>query len=158
MSLTLSSNAFDQGQPIPQKHAKQGEGQNVSPGLAWSDAPGNTASFALICDDPDAPSRARPRPNPWVHWVSYDIPAGTTELREGDEGNGTQGKNDFGELGWGGPLPPPGSGPHRYFFKLYALDTELDLEPGATKDQVLEAMEGHVLDQAEVFGTYERKQ
>jgi Raf kinase inhibitor-like YbhB/YbcL family protein len=157
MSLSLTSTAFDAGRPIPKKHAYTGEGQNVSPPLAWTGAPAGTRSFALICDDPDAPSPQRPRPKPWVHWVLFDIPAATGGLAEGQTGVGVNGRTDFGEEAWGGPLPPPGSGTHRYFFKLYSLDTMLELKAGATKDDVLAAMMGHVLAEAEVFGTYVRK-
>lgn len=156
MSLTLTSTAFEAGRPIPTKHAYQGEGQNISPSLAWAGAPEATRSFALICDDPDAPNPLRPRPKPWVHWVVFNIPAETTALAEGEKGMGTPGRTDFGETSWGGPLPPPGSGTHRYFFKLYALDSTIPLNTGATKDDVLAAMMGHVLAEAELFGTYER--
>ena len=156
MALTVESSAFDEGAPIPKKHAYKGEGQNISPPLQWSGAPGGTQSYVLICDDPDAPSPKNPRPNPWVHWVVYNIPGSCTSLGEGDNGGGTEGRTDFGETAWGGPMPPPGSGTHRYFFKVYALDTTLSLNPGANKDEVLAAANGHVLDNGELFGTYHR--
>jgi hypothetical protein len=120
----------------------------------WAQVPENTQSFALIVDDPDAPGKT------FVHWVYFDIPGTATALPEAVPGEGqpsiggTQGANDFGQMGFGGPCPPGGT--HRYFFKLYALDTELGLEVGATKDDVLEAMKGHVLAEAELIGTYTR--
>ena len=157
MGLIVKSSAFDTGQPIPRKHAYTGEGDNISPPLSWSGAPEGTQSYALICDDPDAPSPKRPRPNPWVHWVVYNLPPDKTALGERDEGGGVSGRSDFGQTGWGGPMPPPGSGTHRYFFKVYALDAKLGLKAGATKDELLAAMEGHILAQGETYGTYERR-
>jgi Raf kinase inhibitor-like YbhB/YbcL family protein len=155
VKLNVTSTAFEPTKPIPKQHAYKGEGANLSPPLAWSGAPAGTKSFAIICDDPDAPSPKRPRPNPWVHWVVYNIPADRTALGEGETA-GVQGKTDFGETAWGGPMPPPGSGTHRYFFKVYALDAKLDLPAGANKEQLLKAMEGHILAQGELYGTYER--
>lgn len=157
--FTVSSAAFEPRQPIPKKYAYEGEGENVSPPLSWSDVPDGTQELVLIVDDPDAP-----RDTPWVHWVAYDMAPDTAGLPEGasDEpenvapGGMTQGKNTWDEIGWGGPLPPEGHGTHHYHFKLYGVDRKLDLDPGADKRQVLEAMEGHILDQAEVVGTYER--
>ncbi|HEX5472213.1 MAG TPA: YbhB/YbcL family Raf kinase inhibitor-like protein [Lacipirellulaceae bacterium] len=163
MKMTLTSTAFKPGAAIPRKYT--GEGDDISPPLAWADAPAGTTSFALICDDPDAPS-----PEPWVHWVIYGIPAETHALPEGVKSNepaltspttAKQGKNSFGSgatIGFRGPMPPPGHGVHHYHFKLYALDTRLDLPPGSTKQQLLNAMKGHVLAEAELIGTYERKQ
>jgi Raf kinase inhibitor-like YbhB/YbcL family protein len=165
--MHLSSAAFDNGAAIPAKYT--GAGQDVSPPLSWSGVPGGTKSFALICDDPDAPSRAKPRPEgPWVHWVIYNIPAGTSELPEGVSREAEpirpvgarQGKNDFGSdhVGYRGPMPPKGSGVHRYFFKLYALDQELDLAPQeTTKTSLLAAMRGHILAEGALRGTFERK-
>jgi hypothetical protein len=147
--MELESTAFQHESAIPEKYSR--EGQDVSPPLSWSGAPEETREFVLICDDPDAP-----RPEPWVHWIIYNIPADTTELPEGDGGDFTEGMNSWDESGYGGPLPPEGHGTHHYHFKLYALDTDLNLEPGAAKDEVLEAMEDHVLAQAELIGTYER--
>ncbi len=154
MNLRITSSAFAHGDPIPVKHTCDGE--DVSPPLKWGDAPEGTKSFALISDDPDAPVGT------WVHWVIYDIPAEVTELPEAvpaseqlDNG-ARQGRNDFKRIGYGGPCPPRGN-PHRYFFKLYALDTFLGLKPGAKKKDVLRAMEGHVLAQAELMGTYKRR-
>ena len=108
--------------------------------------------FALVCDDPDAP-----RPEPWVHWVVYKIPADRTGLPEGDTEGALEGRNDFGRAGYGGPMPPKGHGVHHYHFKVYALGIELEAAVGLTKDQLLEVIKGHVLDEGELVGTYERK-
>jgi len=150
MEFQIMSAAFDEGAPIPTRHT--GEGPDVSPPLEWSGAPEDTREFALICDDPDAPTA-----KPWVHWVLYGIAAEKTSLAEDDRGGGIEGRNDFGRPDYGGPMPPRGHGTHRYFFKLYALDAPLTLKAGATKEQLLEAMEGHVLATAQTVGTYERK-
>jgi Raf kinase inhibitor-like YbhB/YbcL family protein len=115
-------------------------------------APEGTRELALICDDPDAPV-----PQPWVHWVLYKIPADRTSLGEGDNGGGEEGITGWGEPGYRGPMPPPGHGVHRYFFKLYALDQPVNLAPGASKEELLAAIEGHTLAEAELIGTYERK-
>jgi len=153
MAFKLSTTAFQPGADIPGKYTCSGA--DVSPGLNWSDPPAGTQSFALIADDPDAPVGT------WVHWVAYDLPAGARQLPEGvpkmDEiaGGGVQGHNDFRKTGYGGPCPPPGK-PHRYFFKLYALDSPLNLKPGATKKAVEQAMQGHILAQAEVMGRFQR--
>ena len=153
MALTVKSSAFNDGDMMDVKYTCKGE--DVSPQLSWDGVPNGTKSFALICDDPDAPIMT------WVHWVIYDIPANVTELSEGiakEEvlSSGTkQGKNDFRKIGYGGPCPPPG-GPHRYFFKLYALDAELNLEPGLSKKALLKAMEGHILEEAQVLGKFKR--
>jgi len=152
-TLTLSSPAFRDGEPIPRHFT--GDGMDVSPPLAWGDPPPGTKSFALVCDDPDAPRGV------WVHWLLYDLPRTTRRLPEGvpadpdlDDGS-RQGANDFGYVGYGGPAPPRGA-PHRYFFKLYALDTELNLPSGARKAEVLAAMDGHVLADGQLIGTYQR--
>ena len=153
--MKLSSSAFAEGKPIPDKNAR--DHADLSPALSWSDAPAGTRSFALVCDDPDAP-----RETPWVHWVYFDIPASLTGLPEGVEQSdrpktgGGQGKNDYGDIGWGGPQPPRGHGVHHYGFRLSALDTMLTLPPGSTKDQVEKAMQGHVLAVAKTMGTYRR--
>ena len=150
--MNVSSSAFNEGQMIPSKYTC--DGQDISPPLAWDNAPGGTKSFALICDDPDAPMGT------WVHWVVYEIPSDMNNLPEhvppeGKLGNGIrQGKNSWPNIGYGGPCPP--SGTHRYYFKLYALDTMLNLKPGATKKQLLQAMEGHVLGEAQLMGKYQR--
>lgn len=158
--LVLTSNDFGDNERIPQLNAYRPEGDNISPHLAWGRVPPGTAELALIVDDPDAP-----REEPWVHWVLYKIPTSVSELPpDASQGTGRiteprgilEGKNDFDELGWGGPLPPEGHGTHAYHFKLYALDEELDVGEGAAKPDLLHAMEGHVLDQAELIGTYSR--
>ena len=159
MNLQITSTAFAEGQPIPQKYTCQGS--DVSPPLKWTGTPANTKSLALISDDPDAPDPRAPKMT-WVHWVLYDLPATTSELAENVAKTATlangakQGMTDFKRVGYGGPCPPPG-GAHRYFFKLYALDTVLDLKPGATKPDLLKAMEGHVLSHGELIGTYQRR-
>jgi len=153
MSFKVSTTAFQPGGDIPSKYTCTGP--DVSPALSWSDPPAGTQSFALIADDPDAPVGT------WVHWVAYDLPASTRQLPEGVPktgavpGGGVQGLNDFGKTGYGGPCPPPGKA-HRYYFKLYALDSKLDLKPGATKKAVEQAMQGHILAQAEVMGRFKR--
>jgi len=153
MGLEITSTAFENGGSIPKKYT--GDGPDVSPPLAWDAPPDGTQSFALICDDPDAPVGT------WVHWVIYDIGDETRALPEGVPAKETldngakQGVNDFRKVGYGGPAPPRGK-PHRYFFKLYAVDTELELGPRATKKDVLRAIEGHVLAQGELMGTYQR--
>jgi Raf kinase inhibitor-like YbhB/YbcL family protein len=148
--MKLTSSAFQEGEGIPVKHT--GEGTDVSPPLSWDGVPKGTKELVLICDDPDAP-----RPTPWVHWVLYGIAPDRASLPEEDSGEGIEGRNDFGRTGYGGPMPPRRHGTHHYHFKLYALDRTLGLKPGATKEQVLAAMEGHVLAEAELIGTYERK-
>ena len=153
MALELKSAAFKDGDIIDAKYTCSGA--DVSPQLSWSEIPDGTQSFALICDDPDAPGMT------WVHWVVYDIPAGVIELPEdvpADEAlsNGAkQGMTDFRKIGYGGPCPPPG-GPHRYYFKLYALDAMLDLESGLTKKELLQAINGHVLGEAKILGHFRR--
>jgi Raf kinase inhibitor-like YbhB/YbcL family protein len=157
-TMKLTSPSFAHNQPIPNKHA--GDGQDVSPALKWEAAPVGTKSFVLICDDPDAMSVAG---KVWDHWVIWNIPATTAELPENVEkkavvlGGVKQGLNSWPEVGYNGPLPPPGHGVHHYHFKLYALDVELSLPARSTKQQVEAAMKGHVLGQAELMGTYERK-
>ena len=155
MPLTVLSPAFADHAPIPARYTCDGE--NLAPPLGWSGAPAHTASFALVVDDPDAPDPAAPK-RTFVHWVLYDIPAPVRELDEGAVRatlpDGTrEGRNDGGRAGYMGPCPPVGR--HRYFFKLYALDAALgDLGPGATKADLERAMEGHVLERAELVGTY----
>ena len=152
MPFEIGSDVFAAGEAIPSKFSC--DGQDVSPPLTWRGLPEGTQSLALIMEDPDAPAGI------WVHWVIYDIPVSLTGLPEGVPGeaelpNGTRnGANSWGRGGYGGPCPP--SGTHRYFFKLYALDRALDLAPGATKEGLLAAMQGHILGQAEVMGTYAR--
>jgi Raf kinase inhibitor-like YbhB/YbcL family protein len=150
MDVRVSSPAFEPGGAIPKKHT--GEGPDVSPALTWAGLPEGTKEIALICDDPDAPT-----PKPWVHWVVYKIPADLTGFPEGNAQGALEGENDFGRTGYGGPMPPEGHGVHHYHFKVYALDAELEAAAGLTKDQLLEAMEGHILAEGELIGTYERK-
>ncbi len=152
MALTITSNAFAQNSSIPSKYTC--DGADVSPPLAWADAPAGTKSFALIADDPDAPMGT------WVHWVAWNIPAQSTGLEEGvdpsaalDDGT-KQGISDFKKPGYGGPCPP--SGTHRYFFKLYALDSTLNLPATANKANLEAVTKGHVLAEAQLMGTYAR--
>ena len=153
--MKLESRAFAPGSPIPDEYAR--DFADESPELSWSGVPEGTKSLALVCDDPDAP-----RETPWVHWVYYDVPAALTGLPRGvakgdrPKQGGAQGRNDYGDVGWGGPQPPRGHGVHHYEFRLSALDTLLKLPPGATKAQVESAMAGHVLAQAQTMGTYRR--
>jgi Raf kinase inhibitor-like YbhB/YbcL family protein len=149
VAIELSSPAFEAGATIPKKHT--GEGQDVSPPLQWSGLPQSTKEIAIICDDPDAPTQ-----KPFVHWVVYKIPADRTGFPEGGTGGALEGTNDFGGRGYGGCMPPRGHGVHHYHFKVYALDTELDAPAGLSKDELLAAMEGHILDEGELVGTYER--
>lgn len=157
MSMTVRSTAFEPDQAIPRKHT--GEGPDVSPPLAWESVPSGTIEFALIVDDPDAP-----RPEPWVHWLIYKIPADTTALPEGVPASETldspagalQGRNSWGKVGYGGPMPPPGHGLHHYHFKLYALDAALDVQPGLDKAALLKQIKGHILAETELVGTYQR--
>ena len=150
--MNLESQAFNANEMIPSQYTCDGE--EISPELHWDAPPTGTQSLALIVDDPDAPGQT------FVHWVVYDIPPETRQLPQGIPAQeplpkgGTQGKNDFGNLGYGGPCPP--SGIHRYFFKLYALDRTLKLDAGATKEQLQAAMSGHILANAELIGRYAR--
>ena len=155
MAFILTSAALKDGATIPGKYTC--DGVDVSPPLAWSGAPAGTRSFALIADDPDAPGGT------WVHWVLYNLPAEVSELPENiakveslDLGGARQGRTDFRRPGYGGPCPPPGPA-HRYFFKLYALDTRLELKAGAQKKDVEAALEGHALGSAQLMGTYARQ-
>ena len=150
LDFRLTSAAFDADGPIPTEHT--GEGADVSPHLAWTNVPAGTKQLALVCDDPDAP-----RAKPWVHWVLYGLASDLGGLGKGANGGGREGVNDFGRPGWGGPMPPSGHGIHHYHFVLYALDRDLDLPEGLTKEQLLDGIEGHVLERAELVGTYERK-
>lgn len=153
MAFALKSQAFKEEDLIPGKFTC--EGPDVSPPLRWNDPPRETRSFALIADDPDAPMGT------WVHWVIFNLPERQRDLPEGVPAqemlpNGArQGFNDFKRVGYGGPCPPPGK-PHRYHFRLYALDSMLDLKPRATKAKVLEACKGHILAEAELMGRFGR--
>lgn len=151
MDIKIKSPAFVPGGKIPGKYTC--DGMDISPPLAWTLGPEGTKTFALICDDPDAPMGT------WVHWVLFNLPADIIELRENvlperELKSGTkQGMNDFRKIGYGGPCPPGGT--HRYYFKLYALDTKINLDAGATKSELLKAMEGHILAEGQLMGRYE---
>jgi Raf kinase inhibitor-like YbhB/YbcL family protein len=156
VSLKITSTAFEPGGSIPSKYTC--EDRDVSPPLAWSGAPPGTKTFALIVDDPDAPDPAKPQ-RVYVHWVVCNLPATTTALPENASKKGlptgaVQGKNDWGKAEYGGPCPPIGR--HRYFFKLYALDTEVTGLSSPTKGDLERAMKGHVLDSTELIGTYQK--
>jgi len=152
--MQLTSSDFGAGGAIPIRFTW--EGDNVSPEFSWKEAPGETKSFALILHDPDAP-----RAGGFTHWIFYNIPAEKGHLDpdvpkdDNVPGTGVQGRNDSGEIGYMGPCPP--SGTHRYYVRLFALDTEVRLPPGATHDELTEAMEGHILARAELMGTYGKK-
>ena len=152
MAITITSNAFTDGGMIPRDYTC--DGSDVSPPIAWTGVPEGTKSLAIICDDPDAPVGT------WVHWVLFNIPATVNELPQGVKSdkvldNGAKhGINDFRKLGYGGPCPPGGT--HRYYFKIYALDTELTQEPGLTKADLLKAMKGHILAEGQLMGRYKR--
>lgn len=152
--MRLKASAFQPGSDIPAQFTC--DGSDISPALSWTAPPEGTQSFALIMDDPDAPRGT------FVHWLLYDLPASERELPEDLPPQRTlpsgarQGRNDFGKVGYGGPCPPPGP-PHRYYFRLYALDTRLDVKAGATRTQLDRAMRGHVLAQAELMARYRRQ-
>jgi hypothetical protein len=152
--MLIGSTSLVSGKNIPEQFTCRGA--NISPDIYWKSLPAKTKSLALVMEDPDAPAGT------WVHWVVYNIPAETPSLpthlpakRTMEDGT-RQGKNSFGDIGYGGPCPPPGHGPHRYFFRLYALDTLLNLEPGADKEELTTAMDGHILGKAELMGRFER--
>lgn len=147
MNLDLTSTAFQEGQTIPTRYTADGE--NVSPPLQWSQAPDETQSFALICEDPDAPRGT------FTHWVLFNLPPDARRLAEGTPQGAAQGSNDFHKVGYGGPSPPPGK-PHRYFFKLFALDRRMDLPENATRDKLLSAMKDHILAEGQLMGKYGR--
>ena len=146
--MKITSSSFQEGGIIPEKFSKNG--QNISPELRIDGAPADAKSFALIVDDPDAPVGL------FTHWLVWNIDPKTSEISEGSPpGGAVQGKNDFGEMGYGGPQPP--SGTHRYFFKVFALNTTLDLKPGAKRHEVDAAMKGHVIAQGQLMGRYSKK-
>lgn len=147
-TLALESSAFAPGEAIPVRFTCDGD--DLSPPLAWAEPPPGTESLALIFDDPDAPAGT------WVHWVLFSIPATARSLPEGAAGTGLQGTNSWGRDGYGGPCPPSGS-THTYVFRLYALDATLDLAPGASKEALLDAVQGHVLAEGQLTGTYARQ-
>jgi len=159
MSIEVASTAFADGEPIPKKYT--GEGVDVSPPISWSGIPADARQLVLICDDPDAPTT-----DPWVHWVIYKIPVNSAGLPEGiprktrlkDPAGALQGTNSWPSgqnVGYRGPMPPPG-GAHRYYFKLYALEAHLVVEPGLSKKLLLEEIKGHVLAEGQLMGTYQR--
>jgi len=147
VSIQLSSTAFKLNEIIPKKYTC--DGLDLSPQIAWKDLPPSTKNLALIMEDPDAPGGT------FTHWILFNIPATISELAEGVKGIGVSGTNDFHRLGYGGPCPPRGS-THRYYFKLYALDTLLSLKEGVKKADVEKAMQGHKLGQGEYIGRYGR--
>ena len=153
--MKLTSEGFKGDGILPSRFTCDGAG--VSPPLQWQDVPDGTQAFALICEDPDAPRGV------FTHWVLFNLRSGERELGEGVPKDAVlstgarQGTNSFSNVGYGGVCPPPGDDEHRYFFKLFALDTELDLAPGARKDQLLDAMADHILAEAQLMGTYKRR-
>lgn len=151
-NMQLTSSAFDDGARIPARHT--GEGDDTSPPLVWTDVPDGTESFALICHDPDAPL-IRPGTYGFVHWVLYGIPGTVSALPEGI-GDYVRGISDFKNRAYGGPMPPEGHGTHHYFFWLFALDSNPDLEPGLTMWQLLEKIEPNVIGMSRLMGTYSR--
>jgi Raf kinase inhibitor-like YbhB/YbcL family protein len=152
MGIQITSPVFEDGGAIPEKYTC--DDLDISPPIEWTDVPEGTKTLAIVCDDPDAPMKT------WIHWIIFNIPGDVTHLPENvppekELANGArQGMNDFHKVGYGGPCPP--SGMHRYFFKIYALDTALDLPPGVSKSHLMIAMEGHVLAEAHLMGTYTR--
>jgi Raf kinase inhibitor-like YbhB/YbcL family protein len=156
MNLEISSPAFAAGRTLPERYTADGE--DLSPPIRWVNEPGGTRSLALVCEDPDAPHGR------WVHWVLFNLPAQMNSLEEGvprEESleigarEARQGKNDFGKIGYNGPAPPPGR-PHRYYFKLYALDVVLNLPGGINQDELAAALDGHVLSEAALIAKYGR--
>ncbi|HNP34223.1 MAG TPA: YbhB/YbcL family Raf kinase inhibitor-like protein [Woeseiaceae bacterium] len=151
--MQLASSAFNSGEAIPHRHT--GTGEDVSPALSWSAAPAGTKSFAIICHDPDAPL-VKPGSYGFVHWTLYGIPGDISKLPEG-VASYTQGVNDFGNRGYGGPMPPEGHGPHHYFFWLFALNATLDLPAGLTMWELFRHIEPQVIGMNRLVGVYERK-
>jgi len=151
MAFRVWSTGFDDGGDIPFRHSK--EGDNVAPAIEWAEPPSGTRSFALLCEDPDAPSGM------FTHWMIWDIPGDAAGIPEGfvPGSVGITGENDFGEEGFGGPLPPKGHGPHRYIFRVFALDMKrIPLSHGARHSEFERALWGHVIEEARVTGRYER--
>ena len=151
--MQLTSTAFEQGGPIPKQHT--GEGVDTSPALAWRNAPEGTKAFAVICHDPDAPLVTPAGTYGYVHWVLYNLPAATRELEEGTT-EGTSGTNDFGNAGYGGPMPPNGHGKHHYYYWILALNEDTQLEPGLTMWELLKSIESRLIGMNRLVGTYER--
>jgi Raf kinase inhibitor-like YbhB/YbcL family protein len=156
MPIQITSTAFKEGQDIPTQYTC--DGANISPPLSWSGVSQEAESLALLMNDPDAPSGT------FTHWVLYNLRRDTDGLSESVDNDetfgksGRQGTNSFGKIGYGGPCPPPGHGSHRYFFRIYALDSELSLNREATGDDLLNAIEGHIIDEGQLMGRYERQQ
>lgn len=156
MPIKITSNAFREGEDIPIQFTC--DGANISPPLSWSDVPIEAQSLALLMNDPDAPKGT------FTHWVLFNLPRDADGLSEdvpAEEAlanSARQCTNSFGNIGYGGPCPPPGHGSHRYFFRLYALDAELSLNKGSTGDDLLNAIKGHIIDEGELMGRYERQQ
>jgi Raf kinase inhibitor-like YbhB/YbcL family protein len=156
MKIPIISNAFKEGGAIPIEHTCDGD--DLSPALSWSNVPEAAQSLALICEDPDAPKGT------FVHWIIYNLAPTTSALAEGVPAvemlpdGAVQGQNDLDLVGYGGPCPPPGDRAHRYFFRLYALDTEVRLPAGAGRNELALAIEGHILAEGHLMGTYQRKQ
>lgn len=155
--LAFTSTPFGSEDSIPTQYTCEGE--DVSPALGWTDVPENADTLTLIVDDPDAPGQT------FTHWVLFNVPGNATSLPRDLEVDAEfahadpvprEGANDFGDVGYGGPCPPPGDGAHRYFFRLYALDTRLDLDEGATKERVTDTMNDHVVAETTLMGTYQR--
>jgi len=157
MAMQIITTAFKPNEPIPLKYSRDGD--DVSPALSWTGAPTDTQEFALIMDDPDAPT-----PQPWVHWVMYKIPPNCAALSDNlpktaqlkDPSGALQGKNSWNLVGYNGPQPPHGHGTHHYHFRLYALDAPLDVAAELDKGQVLSKLKGHILAEAEIVGTHQR--
>lgn len=157
MALELFTESFEPNGPIPERFSQLGE--NVSPDLYWHGEPAGTQEYALIMEDPDAPNH-----DPFVHWVLYKIQRGLMRLPEGIPEGGVpgtphgayHGENTYGETKYAGPKPPEGHGPHRYYFRLFALDKELEVNLGLDRDALLDEMEGHIIEEAQLLGTYER--
>lgn len=147
--MEIRSSAFDQDGKIPTRFTEDGD--NLSPEISWSGLPDGTAELALVVDDPDAPTE-----KPWVHWLVYGIDAKRDGIPEGSPGGGVEGLATGGEVAYTGPAPPAGGGPHHYRFTLYALDESPGLKPGATRDALMERIDGHILGQTQLVGTYER--
>jgi Raf kinase inhibitor-like YbhB/YbcL family protein len=147
--LRIDSPAFPDGGAIPDRYSRYHD--DVVPPLRWSGVPQGTRQLALVCHDPDAPL-----PDGWTHWVVYGIAPDVTGIDEGGPVPGVKGTTSYGDVGWGGPMPPPGHGTHRYYFWVYALDTEIDAGPGLTRQELFTLMDGHILEQARTTGTYIR--
>ena len=152
VNVKLTSTVFEHNGKIPSEYTCDGE--DISPELMIEDVPAGAKSLALVMDDPDVPKHIRPD-GLWVHWVVWNIPTDTKKIAKANEPEGVQGITNFGRTGYGGPCPPDRE--HRYFFKLYALDTSLDIPEGSTKDVLEKAMEGNIIEQTELIGMYEKK-